>query len=116
MWRFLRFVVVSMVGGFALSIAIDRLVPGGPSAIHPRLMFGAGASLAAIAVAWSKLNAHQTVRLFFVVPVTGKHFFWITVGFCVLGLIYPLGVPEGVASPFGGVIVGLLLGGTPSLL
>lgn len=117
MWRFLRFVVISMVGGFALSIAFDRLVPGGPSAaIHPRMMFGAGASLAAIAVAWSKLNAHQTVRLFFVLPVSGKHFLWITIGFCVLGVIYPLGVPEGALSPFGGVLVGLLLGGSPSLL
>jgi len=114
--RFLRFVAISLVSGFMLSIALDQLMPADARVLHPPVMYGAGAAISAIAVAWSKLNAHQTVRLFFLIPVTGRQFFWVTIGFCVLGVIYPSGVPEGVMSPFGGVAVGLLLGGTPSVL
>jgi hypothetical protein len=37
-------------------------------------------------------------------------------GFCVLDLIYPAAMPEGVVAPFGGVATGLLLGGSPPLV
>ncbi|HWL88227.1 MAG TPA: rhomboid family intramembrane serine protease, partial [Polyangiaceae bacterium] len=94
--RFLRFVAISLVSGFMLSIALDQLMPADARVLHPPVMYGAGAAISAIAVAWSKLNAHQTVRLFFLIPVTGRQFFWVTIGFCVLGVIYPSGVPEGV--------------------
>jgi len=72
-------------------------------------------TITAVAVAWSREYAQSTVNLFFFVPVRGKVLFWITIGFCVLDLIYPSGIPEGVVAPFGGVIAGLLWGGTPSL-
>jgi hypothetical protein len=32
----------------------------------------------------------------------------------VLDLVYPAGMPEGVVAPFGGLVAGLLFGGTPS--
>ncbi|WP_394821095.1 rhomboid family intramembrane serine protease [Pendulispora albinea] len=115
-WRFLRFVGAAMVFGFVLSMGIDAAIPGGTRALHPPIMYGAGAAIAAIAIAWSKLNAQAQVRLFFFIPVSGKQFFWVTIGFCLLGIVYPDGVPEGMLSPFGGVLVGILLGGTPSLL
>ena len=115
-WRFIRFVAFSAALGFLLSIALDRLVPGGPRFFHPPLMFGAGAVIAAIAIAWSKMNAQRQILLFFVLPVSGKSLFWITIGFCALGFVYPDGVPEGLASPFGGVLAGMLLGGSPSAL
>lgn len=115
-WRFLRFVAISAAFGFLLSIVLDRLIPGGPRFFHPPLMFGAGAAISAIAIAWSKMNAQRQILLFFFLPVSGKSLFWITIGFCVLGFVYPDGVPEGLASPFGGVLVGMLLGGTPSAL
>ncbi|WP_394848826.1 rhomboid family intramembrane serine protease [Pendulispora brunnea] len=115
-WRFIRFVLIAMVSGFLLSIAVDRAIPGGPAMLHPRMMFGSSAAISAIAIAWSKLNAHQTVRLFFLIPVSGRQFFWFTIAMCSLGLVYPGGVPEGMLSPFGGVLVGMLLGGTPSVI
>lgn len=114
--RFVRFLLISIVAGFSLSILLDKLMPPGLAQFHPRGMFGAGAAIAAVAVAWSKMNADLQVRLFFFLPVTGKQLFWLTIGFCVLGVIYPAGSPEGVFSPFGGVLVGVLLGGTPSVL
>jgi membrane associated rhomboid family serine protease len=115
-WRFLRFVTVSAVLGFMLSVGLDRAIPGGPPFFHPPLMFGAGAAITAIAIAWSKMNAQKQILLFFFLPVSGKSLFWITIGFCLLGFVYPDGVPEGLASPFGGVLAGILLGGTPSAL
>jgi membrane associated rhomboid family serine protease len=114
--RFVRFLVLSVVAGFSLSIVLDKLMPPGIAAFHPAGMFGAQAAISAVAIAWSKMNADAQVRLFFFLPVSGKQLFWITIGFCVLGVIFPGGSPEGVFSPFGGVLVGVLLGGTPSVL
>jgi membrane associated rhomboid family serine protease len=114
--RFLRFLAISIIAGFSLSILLDKLMPAGNGVFHPDGMFGAGAAIAAVAVAWSKMNADMQVRLFFFLPVSGRQLFWLTIGFCVLGVIYPGGSPEGVFSPFGGVLVGVLLGGTPSVL
>lgn len=114
--RFVRFLLLSVAAGFSLSIVLDKLVPPGIAAFHPGGMFGAQAAIAAVAIAWSKMNADMQVRLFFFLPVTGKQLFWLTIGFCVLGVIFPGGSPAGVFSPFGGVLVGVLLGGTPSVL
>lgn len=114
-WRFLGFIVGSMAAGFIFSIAIDLIAPdNAPQGFHPGVMFGATAAIASTAVAWSLANAHLEVRLFFFLPIKGKTLLWITIGFCLLGLLYPTGIPEGVAAPFGGVVVGLLFGGQPS--
>ncbi len=115
--RLLRFLGLAIIGGNLTVMAVDALVPDfGQGRFHPNAVFGADAALAAIAVAWSQLNADRTVNMFFVLPVRGKYLLWITLGFCVLDLIYPAVIPEGVVAPFGGVAVGLLLGGTPSLV
>jgi membrane associated rhomboid family serine protease len=115
--RFVRFILASFVIGFLLSIAVDIVAsPNAPAAFHPPFMYGATAAITATSIAWSKINAHLQVRLFFFLPVSGRQLFWVTIGFCVLGLIYPASIPEGVAAPFGGVLTGLLLGGSPSVL
>jgi membrane associated rhomboid family serine protease len=114
--RFVRFLVLSVLGGTVLALAFDGLLPQGPGfgVFHPRFMFGPGAAIAATAVAWARENAERQVRLFFFLPVSGKALLWITIGFCALALLYTEQVPEGAVAPFGGVIVGLLFGGTPS--
>ncbi len=66
-------------------------------------------------MAWSREFADSLVNLFFVVPVRGRTLLWVTIGICILDLIYPSGLPEGVVAPFGGIVAGLLLGGTPSI-
>jgi membrane associated rhomboid family serine protease len=115
--RFVRFVLASFLIGFLLSMAVDVVAsPNAPAAFHPPFMYGATAAITATSIAWSKINAHLQVRLFFFLPVTGRQLFWVTIGFCVLGLIYPASIPEGVAAPFGGVLTGLLLGGSPSVV
>jgi membrane associated rhomboid family serine protease len=113
--RLLRFLAYAVVAGNLAVIAFDALVPASAQErFHPRETFGALAAIAAIAVAWARDNATATVRLFFVLPVRGQWLLWATVGFCVLDLIFPAALPEGVVAPFGGVAVGLLLGGSPS--
>jgi membrane associated rhomboid family serine protease len=115
-WRFARFLAVSVVLGNVMTFAADVFMPPGVAPrFHPAFVFGPTAAITAIAIAWAREYSESTVQLFLVVPVRGKVLFWITIGFCVLDLVYPAGMPEGVIAPFGGLIAGLLLGGTPSL-
>jgi hypothetical protein len=115
-WRFVRFLLVATVSGFALGVLLDAIMPASVHIFHPMSMFGANAAITAIAIAWSKVNADLQVRLFFVFPVSGRALFWFTIGFCVLGLVYADGFTEGAAAPWGGLATGMLLGGSPSVL
>ena len=72
------------------------------------------AAITATAMAWAKENATRQIRLFFFLPISGKTLYWITIGFAVLALLFMQGAPEGAAAPFGGILAGLLFGGTPS--
>jgi membrane associated rhomboid family serine protease len=112
--RLARFIVLSVVVGNVLAVALWKVAQTG--LLHPEFMFGAGAAITATAVAWSRENADREVRLFFVLPVKGKHLFWLTVLYCVAAVLFHDAATEGVAAPFGGVVVGLLLGGSPSPL
>ena len=116
-WRFLRFLAISVVMGFAFTIGLDVISgSGGPAFFHPPFTFGAGAAITAVAIAWSQMHRDRQVQLFFFLPMSGKILFWVTVGFAALGLVYPSSVPEGAFAPFAGIITGILLGGTPSVL
>ncbi len=114
MWRFLRLVAISIVTGFALVVAFNAIAPAETAPFHPRVVFGPSAALAALAVAWGRENANAQMRLYFVLPISGRVLVWITLGFCVLGVFFPGSVPEGIVAPFGGFIAGLLLAGNPS--
>ena len=114
--RYLRFIALSIVIGFVLSIAVDVASPPHLQIFHPHLMYGAGAAITATLVAWSRQNADSTVRLFFVLPVKGSWFFWLAVFYCVAGVMaWDPQNNAGVVAPFGGIVTGLLLGGTPSV-
>ena len=115
-WRLLRFVAISTVAGFALSIAVGAITPAETRFFHPRMMFGSAAMLAALAVAWGRENADMQIRLYMILPISGRWLVWITLGFCALGVFFPGSVTEGVVSPFGGFIAGMLLAGSPSPL
>ena len=115
-WRFLRFLALSVLLGNLTTMLVDRLVgDAAPERFHPAYVFGPAAAITAIAIAWAREYSDSTVQLFMVLPIKGRVLFWITVGFCVLNLVYPAGMPEGVVAPFGGLVAGLLFGGTPSL-
>jgi membrane associated rhomboid family serine protease len=115
-WRFARFLALAILVGNLAVLAVSLVAPeSAQERFHPGMVYGPMAAITAVAVAWSREYAQSTVNLMFFVPIRGKWLFWITVGFCVLDLIYPSGIPEGVVAPFGGVVAGLLWGGTPSL-
>lgn len=111
--RLLRMLLVSVLVGNLLVLLVDRIPVASPI-FHPPLMFGANAALSAVAVAWSREFQNNQVRLFFLLPISGRALFWFTIAMCVLGLVYYQEVPEGAMAPFGGVAVGLALGGHPS--
>ena len=114
--RFLRLVAISIMTGFALVVLFNAVVPIESKHFHPMLAFGPSAALAALAVAWGRENANAQMRLYFVLPISGRVLVWITLGFCILGVFFPGNVTEGVVAPFGGFIAGLLLAGSPSPL
>lgn len=117
--RLIRFLLASVVMGNLVVLAFDLLMPKSMAIFHPPVVYGAGSAIAATAIAWSRMNAHQQVRLMFFLPVSGRVLMWFTLGYCVLGLIFGTISPEGAMAPFGGVAVGFLLSspdGQPSTL
>ncbi|HEX7663294.1 MAG TPA: rhomboid family intramembrane serine protease [Polyangiaceae bacterium] len=116
-WRFLRFLGIAVVVRYAFTIAVWKIAgESAPPAFHVPLAFGAGAAISAVAIAWSEMHRDRQVQLFFFLPMSGRALFWVTIGFAALGLVFPSSVPEGVAAPFGGIVTGILLGGSPSVL
>jgi len=116
-WRFVRFLVSSVVIGSLLVMFFDAVTPRSVPIFHPGdAVFGASAALSGTAVAWSREQPNAQIRLFFLLPVTGRWLLWITIGFCFLELLYTSPIPEGRLAPFGGVFAGLLLGGSPSVV
>jgi membrane associated rhomboid family serine protease len=109
--RFVRFLLTSVIVGNLFSIAAAHI-----SSSLPNTFFGADAAIAAIGVAWAREFPDQQIRLFFFLPVKGRALLGVTAAFAVLGVISPRSVPAGPAAPFGAILVGLLLGGTPSPL
>jgi membrane associated rhomboid family serine protease len=115
--RLLLFLLGSVLAGNLLVLGVDLLTPDNQlcARFHQPVVFGSWAAVAAISVAWARDNSNLVVRLFFLLPVRGRWLLWITIGFAVLHIIFPSVLPEGVVAPFGGIAVGLLFAGTPSL-
>lgn len=111
--RLLRFLGASVVLGNLTVLAVSY-VPLKNEIFHPGIAFGPMAAITATAMAWAKENATRQIRLFFFLPISGRTLFWITIGFAVLALLFMQGAPEGAAAPFGGILAGMALGGTPS--
>jgi membrane associated rhomboid family serine protease len=115
-WRFVRFVVISAILGNVVTWLVAIGIPASaPGKFHPSMVFGPDAFVTALVVAWSRDYGDDIVNFFMVLPMKGRTLFWFTLAFCVLRLIYPGNIEEGVVSPFGGVIAALLFGDTPSL-
>jgi membrane associated rhomboid family serine protease len=112
--RFLRFFAIAVLFGNLFTVAVDALPVPAQARFHPDYAFGPAAAIAALAVAWALEYPDATINLFLFVPIRARFFLWMTIGFSVLDIIYPAGLEEGVVAPFGGVVAGLLLAGSPS--
>ncbi len=113
--RYVKFLLGSVVAGFTLAFVVDAL-PINLHALHTPVAYGMGAAITAIAIAWSREHAEGVVRLFFVIPVKGSMLLWLTIAYSVAAIIFDDPSTEGFIAPFGGVVVGLLFGGSPSPL
>ncbi len=114
--RLIRFLLGSAVIAYAFQIGVTLLLPASTSAklVGP-YWFGAFPVIEAVAIAWALSFRGQQVRLMFVLPVTSRGLVLFVVGISILRVIALSGAPEGLISPFGGMLSGWLLGGgTPS--
>jgi membrane associated rhomboid family serine protease len=116
--RFGIFLYASAVLAYACQAAVELILPAGVAAkLSMGYWLGGVPAVEALAVAWALTFRGQTVRLFFVLPVTAGGLLWFVIGFSVLRLIAVQQAPEGLIAPFGGLAAGWLLGaGTPSPL
>lgn len=116
--RTLRFLFFSGVIAYTLQGLLEIVLPTKyASQLVPAYWYGAAPVIEAVAVAWALSFRGQTVRLFFVLPVTSGMLLGFVIAMSVLRVLWLSGAPEGLLSPFGGMLAGWLLGGgTPSPL
>lgn len=114
--RLLLFLWGSAVLAYVCQLLAEVLLPDAvASKLGMGYWFGAVPAVEALAVAWALNFRGQTVRLFFVLPVTSRGLLMFIIGFSVLRLIAVQQAAEGLISPFGGLLAGWFLGGgTPS--
>jgi membrane associated rhomboid family serine protease len=116
--RMLRFLVLSGVIAYGFQMLFEVVLPA--RAAH-RLVgeywFGSAPVLEAVAVAWALSFKGQTVRMWFVIPVSATGMVIFIAVMSLLRVVADASGPEGLLSPFGGMFAGWLLGGgTPSPL
>lgn len=103
--RMLLFIFGSGALAFVFQVIGSELVPS----IGSRLWFGGLGFVEAIAVAWALQNRHARVRLFFFLPVTAMTMILIIFLISVAHVIAKNNhTPEGLITPFGGMLAGYL--------
>jgi membrane associated rhomboid family serine protease len=115
--RYLKFLVASALVAYGLqALVVYALPPFATSRLVDDIWYGALPVVEAIAIAWAMSFKGRTVRLFMILPVTGRQLIWLVVGIGVLAVIALQGSQCGLISPFGGMLSGWLLSGNPSTL
>ena len=114
--RMLFFLMACLVTGFLAQLCFEALMPRSVVAsLGQAYWFGATGAIEGIAVAWALSHRGQVVRLFFVLPVTSTGLLVFVIGFSVFLVLANDQRPEGLITPFGGMLGGYLFGaGTPS--
>jgi hypothetical protein len=105
-----------LMTGFLAQMAVEALAPRAiVASLGQPYWFGAIAAIEGTAVAWALSHRGQTVRLFFVLPVTATGLLVFVIGFSVFLVLANGQMHEGLITPFGGMLGGYLFGaGTPS--
>jgi membrane associated rhomboid family serine protease len=104
--RMLLFLFGSAAFAFALQVVVGALVPK----LHQPTFLGGLGMVEAIAVAWALAHRNATVRLFFVLPVSGTMLLVFVFVMSVLNVLALRAPPEGLVTPFGGMLAGWLFG------
>lgn len=116
--RMVRFLVGSALISYSIQLVLELVLPASVGErLVPQYWFGAFPVLEAVAIAWACSFRGQTVRLFFVLPVTSRGLILFVIGFSILRVVAVSITPDGLLAPFGGMFAGWLLGAsTPSPL
>jgi len=114
--RMLRFLLVSSLIAYGFQMLCEIALPASIAGrLVPEYWFGSFPALEAIAIAWALSFRGQTVRLWFVLPVTSSGMVIFIVAMSALRVVAAAPGTEGLLSPFGGMFAGWLLGAsTPS--
>jgi membrane associated rhomboid family serine protease len=104
--RMLAFLFGSAAFAFALQVVVGALV----AKVGQPIFFGGLGMVEAVAVAWALAHRHATVRLFFVLPVSGTMLLVFVFVMSVLNVLALRAPPEGLITPFGGMLAGWLFG------
>lgn len=102
--KMLAFLFGSAAFAFVLQVIVGALIP----TLGQRMWFGGLGMIEAVAVAWALSNRSATVRLFFVLPVSGTMLLVFIFGMSVLNVIAMVRPTEGLVTPFGGMLAGYL--------
>jgi membrane associated rhomboid family serine protease len=114
--RLIRFLVLSAIGAYVIQMGFDLVLP---RSVADKLIgeywFSSTPALEAIAIAFALSFQGQTVRLFFIFPVSSRGLILFVVGASLLYLVTLERPMCGLIAPFGGMAMGWLFGGgTPS--
>src|SRR5215471_6602157 len=114
--RTLFFLIGSSVVSFTCQFLAEALLPMSiADKIGQPVWYGSMGAVEAIAVAWAITNRSQTVRLFFILPVTGNGLLLFVIGISLAAVLLVSKTYEGLITPFGGMLAGYLFGaGTPT--
>jgi membrane associated rhomboid family serine protease len=108
----LAFLIGSGAFAYALQVVVGSLVPP----LGTPIWFGGLGMVEAVAVAWALSFRGQTVRLFFVLPVSSTMLLGFIFLMSVLNVLAARGTIEGLVTPFGGMLAGWLFGSQRSPL
>jgi len=106
MRRTLLFLFGSAAFAFAVQVVVGALV----HQVNAPIWYGGLGMETAIAVAWALASRGQTVRLFFMIPVSATALIGIIFVLSLLHVLSMSGTPEGLITPFGGMLAGWLFG------
>lgn len=114
--RLIRFLILSALVAYGLQMLIGLALPRSLSQkLVGEYWFSATPVLEAVSIAWALTFRGQTVRLFFVLPVSSRGLILFVVGVSVLYVVTLEQMQCGLLAPFGGMLSGWLFGGgTPS--
>jgi membrane associated rhomboid family serine protease len=115
--RFLQFLAGSALIAYCSQMLVELVVPASLGArLVPGAWFGAVPVVSAVSIAWALSFRGRTINLMFVIPVSSRGLIIFVALLNVMYLIADAGGPHGLVAPFGGMLAGYLLGGSPSPL
>jgi membrane associated rhomboid family serine protease len=109
--RFLRFLMGSAVFAYSVQMLVLLALPESiENKLVDPLWFGSGPVVSACTVAWALTFRGRTVNLLLIGQISARTLLVLVILVDVMYVIAQARVPEGLISPFGGMLAGWLFG------